>query len=48
VQEVVRDGRTLRAGGSFVLEPGDEVVAVVSDVGDLAGIDRIFRGDGAA
>jgi cell volume regulation protein A len=42
VREVTRDGRTFRARGSTALEPGDEVAAVVSDVQDVAGIERIF------
>jgi cell volume regulation protein A len=46
IQEVLRDGRTLAARGGVVLEPGDEVVTVVSDAGDAAGVGRIFAGEG--
>ena len=45
IQEVVRDGLTLEARGSVVLEPGDEVLTVVSDAGDAAGVGRIFAGE---
>jgi potassium/hydrogen antiporter len=44
IQEVVRDGSTVVPRGSVVLRPGDEVVAVVSDAGDAAGVGRIFAG----
>jgi cell volume regulation protein A len=46
VETVVRDGQPLRVGGRLVLEPGDEVCAVVSDVADLAALDRLFAGGG--
>jgi cell volume regulation protein A len=42
IQEVVRDGRTLDPRGSVLLEPGDEVLTIVSDAGDAAGVGRIF------
>jgi cell volume regulation protein A len=47
IQEVVRDGRPVPARGRLVLRPGDEVVVVVSDVADAAGVERIFAGQEA-
>jgi potassium/hydrogen antiporter len=44
IQEVIRDGVPLAARGRLVLQPGDEVAAVVSDVGDAAGIRWVFVG----
>jgi cell volume regulation protein A len=43
VQEVVRGGKPLATRGRVVLEPGDEVVAVVSEAGDAAFVRRIFE-----
>jgi len=45
VQEVVRGGAPLAARGRVVLEPGDEIVTIVSEAGDAAGVRRIFAGD---
>jgi cell volume regulation protein A len=42
IQEVVRDGQAFPARGATRLEPGDEVRAVVSDVEDVRGVERIF------
>jgi cell volume regulation protein A len=44
IQEVIRSGEPLRVDGKLVLEPGDEVVAVLSDVGDAAGVRWVFAG----
>jgi potassium/hydrogen antiporter len=41
VQEVVRDGRALRARGGLVLEAGDDVALVV-DVDDVPRLQRLF------
>jgi cell volume regulation protein A len=46
VQEVRRNGTELAARGRLVLEPGDEVVALVSDAGDALGLHRVFVGEG--
>jgi cell volume regulation protein A len=45
IQEVIRGGEPLAARGRVVLEPGDEVVTVVSEAADSAGVRRIFSGD---
>ena len=45
IQEVVRGGAPLAARGRVVLEPGDEIVTIVSEAGDAAGVRRIFAGD---
>jgi cell volume regulation protein A len=46
VQEVRRNGTELEPRGRLVLEPGDVVVLLVSDVGDAAGLHRVFVGEG--
>jgi cell volume regulation protein A len=43
IHEIVRDGLTLDPRGSSLLEPGDEVLTIVSDAGDAAGVGWIFR-----
>ncbi len=40
---VIREGEAVRAGGSTVLEPGDEVL-VLSDEGDAPALQRLFEG----
>jgi len=44
IQEVIRDGEAVPLDGALSLLPGDEVVAVVSDVGDARGLARVFAG----
>jgi cell volume regulation protein A len=41
VQEVVRDGRTLKPSGNLALEAGDEIALIV-DVEDAPRLDRLF------
>jgi cell volume regulation protein A len=42
IQEVLRGGDQLAVDGRLVLRSGDEVVALLSDVGDAAGLGWIF------